>query len=88
MDKWIAPAINETFIEILVNCQKNNTIVAMLPNDKGLVRAEGLIKQILPDTEHPFPELIGVNESSTLKQSPQPMEFLILPMLNVKILQV
>jgi hypothetical protein len=47
----------ETFIEILSNCLEEKTKVAMLLDDNGLIRAEGLIKAMELNTAQPYVEL-------------------------------
>lgn len=50
-------SINETFLEILLNCKEQKTTAAMLLDVKGLIRAEGLIKAIYLDVPKPYLEL-------------------------------
>lgn len=40
------PSINETFLEILINCKEQKINAAMLLDVKGMIRAEGLIRAI------------------------------------------
>lgn len=57
MDSRITLAGNETFLSTLTNCMTSNSKVALLLDDNGLVRAEGLIKQIFPDAPQPYLEM-------------------------------
>lgn len=57
MDSRITLPANETFLSLLVSCMAGNSKVAMLIDDNGLVRAEGLIKQIFPDAPQPYLEM-------------------------------
>jgi hypothetical protein len=48
---------NATFIEILSNCMEAKTKVAMLLDNNGLIRAEGLIKAMKLNASQPYVEL-------------------------------
>jgi hypothetical protein len=50
---------NATFIEILSNCLEEKNKVAMLLDNNGLVRAEGIIKSINTEATEPFIEMQG-----------------------------
>lgn len=49
--------VNETFLEILENCFKGKTKVSMLLEDNGLVRAEGIIKNLEVNIAQPYIEM-------------------------------
>jgi hypothetical protein len=49
----------ETFIEILSNCLEDKNKVAMLLDNNGLARAEGIIKSINTEATEPFIEMQG-----------------------------
>jgi hypothetical protein len=49
----------ETFIEILSNCLQDKTKVAMILDNNGLIRAEGLIKAMELNAVQPYVELQG-----------------------------
>lgn len=51
------PSINETFLEILINCKERKVNAAMLLDVKGMIRAEGLIRAIHLDVPKPYLEL-------------------------------
>jgi hypothetical protein len=57
MDNRVILSGNETFFSILRSCMLSNSKVAMLLDDNGLVRAEGFIKQIFPDSPQPYLEM-------------------------------
>ncbi len=59
MDKRTTLHCNETFLEMLFNCQKNHQKVAMLLDVNGLVRAEGIISHIHLDASVPFIRMKG-----------------------------
>jgi hypothetical protein len=50
---------NATFIDILSNCMEAKTKVAMLLDNNGLIRAEGLIKEIQINAAQPYIEMQG-----------------------------
>lgn len=52
-----APSINETFLEILINCKERKKNAALLLDAKGMIRAEGLIRAIYLDVPKPYLEL-------------------------------
>lgn len=47
-------SINETFLEILINCKERKTIAVMFLDVNGMIRAEGLIKVIYLDDPNPY----------------------------------
>ena len=49
-------AINETFLEILINYKDRKINAAMFLDAKGIIRAEGLIKAIYLDVPKPYLE--------------------------------
>lgn len=49
--------INESFLEILINCKERKINAAMLLDVKGMIRAEGLISAIYLDVPKPYLEL-------------------------------
>lgn len=51
------PSINETFLEILINCKEQKINAAMLLDVKGMIRAEGLIRAIYLNVPKPYLEL-------------------------------
>jgi hypothetical protein len=50
---------NATFIGILSNCMEAKTKVAMLLDNNGLIRAEGLIKEMQINAAQPYIEMQG-----------------------------
>jgi len=54
MDKRTTLQVNETFAEILQDCQVNKSKVSILFDNSGLERAEGLIQQLELKDENPF----------------------------------
>ena len=50
-------SINETFLEILINCKERKINAAMFLDAKGVIRAEGLIRAIYLDVPKPYLEL-------------------------------
>jgi hypothetical protein len=50
---------NATFIDILSNCMQAKTKVAMLLDNNGLIRAEGLIKEMQINAAQPYIEMQG-----------------------------
>lgn len=56
MNTRITPSINETFLEILINCKERKIKAAMLLDAKGMIRAEGLIRAIFLDIPKPYLE--------------------------------
>lgn len=59
MDSRDTLKCNATFIDILSSCMETKTKVAMLLDNNGLVRAEGLIKSIDLNAEKPYMEMQG-----------------------------
>ncbi|MGN6292416.1 MAG: hypothetical protein ACTHMV_06680 [Chitinophagaceae bacterium] len=57
MDIRTTLSVNETFLEILKNCQEQKTKAAMLLDSEGIVRVEGLIKEICLTSPNPYLEL-------------------------------
>ena len=57
MNKHTTPFINETFLDILINCKERKTNAAMLLDTKGMIRIEGLIRAIYLDVPKPYLEL-------------------------------
>ncbi|MBL7738925.1 MAG: hypothetical protein JNK14_06870 [Chitinophagaceae bacterium] len=57
MDSRNTLKCNATFIDILSNCMEAKTKVAMLLDNNGLIRAEGLIKSIDLIAEKPYMEM-------------------------------
>lgn len=51
------PTVNETFLEILINCKERKINAAMFLDPKGMIRAEGLIMAIYLDVPKPYLEL-------------------------------
>ncbi len=50
------PTVNETFLEILINCKERKINAAMFLDAKGMIRAEGLIRAIYLDVPKPYLE--------------------------------
>ena len=50
-------SINETFLEIFINCKERKINASMLLDTKGMIRAEGLIRAIYLDVPKPYLEL-------------------------------
>lgn len=59
MDSRNTLKCNATFIDILSNCMEAKTKVAMLLDNNGLIRAEGLIKSIEINVAQPYIEMQG-----------------------------
>ena len=57
MDKRGTLSANENFKQKLKNCFDNNEKVSMIIDNRGLTRAEGIIKSIHFDIDPPFIEL-------------------------------
>ncbi len=57
MDTRPTPSINETFLEILINCKDRKKHTAMLLDAKGVIRAEGLIRTIYLNVPKPYLEM-------------------------------
>lgn len=50
-------SVNETFLEILINCKERKINASMFLDAKGMIRAEGLIRAIYLDVPKPYLEL-------------------------------
>lgn len=59
MDSRTTLKCNATFIDLLSNCMQTKTKVAMLLDNNGLIRAEGLIKTMEINATQPYIELQG-----------------------------
>lgn len=59
MDKRTTLKVNETFAEILQDCQVKRSKVSILFDNNGLERAEGFVQQLELTNENPFIELQG-----------------------------
>lgn len=59
MDSRNTLKCNATFIDILSNCMQAKTKVAMLLDNNGLIRAEGLIKEMQINVAQPYIEIQG-----------------------------
>jgi hypothetical protein len=59
MDSRNTLKCNATFIDILSNCMVAKTKVAMLLDNNGLIRAEGLIKEMQINAVQPYIEMQG-----------------------------
>jgi hypothetical protein len=59
MDSRNTLKCNATFIDILSNCMQAKTKVAMLLDNNGLIRAEGLIQEIKINEVQPYIEMQG-----------------------------
>jgi len=57
MDIRTTLSVNETFLEILLNCKEQKTKAAMLLDAEGIVRVEGFIKEIHLTPPNPYLEL-------------------------------
>ncbi len=59
MDSRNTLECNATFIDILSNCMEAKTKVAMLLDNNGLIRAEGLIKSMEINVTQPYIQMQG-----------------------------
>ena len=59
MDSRTTLKCNATFINMLSNCMEAKTKVAMLLDNNGLIRAEGLIKSMEINVAQPYIEMQG-----------------------------
>lgn len=59
MDSRTTLKCNATFIDMLSNCMEAKTKVAMLLDNNGLIRAEGLIKSMEINAAQPYIEMQG-----------------------------
>lgn len=59
MDSRTTLKCNASFIDLLSNCMQTNTKVAMLLDNNGLIRAEGLIKTMEINATQPYIEMQG-----------------------------
>lgn len=57
MDSRKTLVSNETFMGMLSGCKENNQKVAMLIDQTGIERREGLIKEIVTNVNEPYIEL-------------------------------
>lgn len=59
MDSRATLKCNATFLDLLSNCMQKKAKVAMLLDNNGLIRAEGLIKTMEINATQPYIELQG-----------------------------
>lgn len=57
MDLRKTLSVNESFVEMLMDCKNREAKAEMILDINGLERAEGIIKQIYPDDSNPYVEL-------------------------------
>lgn len=57
MDLRTTLSVNESFMEMLMDCKNRGAKVEMILDINGLERADGIIKQIYPDDSTPYLEL-------------------------------
>lgn len=57
MDLRKTLSVNESFMEMLVDCKNRGAKAEMILDINGLERAEGVIQQIYPDDPNPYLEL-------------------------------
>ncbi|ACT93458.1 hypothetical protein Dfer_2236 [Dyadobacter fermentans DSM 18053] len=50
-------SMNENFLKILTGCKERNAKAEMIIDQNGLERAEGLIREIYPQSDEPYLEL-------------------------------
>jgi len=57
MDLRTTLSVNESFMEMLIDCKNRGAKTEMILDINGLERAEGIIQQIYPDDPNPYLEL-------------------------------
>ena len=57
MDLRTTLSVNESFMEMLIDCKNRGAMTEMILDINGLERAEGIIQQIYPDDPNPYLEL-------------------------------
>ena len=57
MDLRTTLSVNESFMEMLIDCKNRGAKAEMILDINGLERAEGIIQQIYPDDPNPYLEL-------------------------------
>ena len=57
MDLRTTLSVNESFMEMLIDCKNRGAKTEMILDINGLERAEGIIKEIYPDDPKPYIEL-------------------------------
>jgi hypothetical protein len=54
MDLRTTLSVNETFMDMLIDCKNRGAKAEMILDINGLERAEGVIQQIYPDDPNPY----------------------------------